>query len=98
MRSWKSHVGASGRTLSGRTLRPDERCITDRPPCVGPTTTLATACLGHSIVVLNATTIGEIDAAFAALARERLDALLVAPDGSAPAAASKLAPTFGTGN
>ena len=32
-------------------------------------------------IILNATTIGEIDAAFAALARERPDALFVAPDG-----------------
>jgi putative tryptophan/tyrosine transport system substrate-binding protein len=36
---------------------------------------------GLQIDVLNATTIGEIDAAFATLARERLDALFVAPDG-----------------
>jgi putative ABC transport system substrate-binding protein len=36
--------------------------------------------LGLQIQVLNATTIGEIDAAFATLARERPDALLVAPD------------------
>jgi putative ABC transport system substrate-binding protein len=35
---------------------------------------------GLQIQVLNATTIGEIDAAFAALARERPDALFVAPD------------------
>ncbi len=33
------------------------------------------------IQILNATTIGEIDAAFAALARERPDALFVGPDG-----------------
>jgi len=33
---------------------------------------------GH--ILLNASTIGEIDAAFATLARERLDALYVAPD------------------
>jgi putative tryptophan/tyrosine transport system substrate-binding protein len=32
-------------------------------------------------IILNATTIGEIDAAFATLARERPDALFVAPDG-----------------
>jgi putative ABC transport system substrate-binding protein len=37
--------------------------------------------LGLQIQVLNATTIGEIDAAFATLARERPDALFVAPDG-----------------
>jgi len=36
--------------------------------------------LGLQIQVLNATTIGEIDAAFATLTRERPDALLVAPD------------------
>ena len=36
--------------------------------------------LGLQIHVLNASTIGEIDAAFAALARERLDALFVAGD------------------
>jgi putative tryptophan/tyrosine transport system substrate-binding protein len=37
--------------------------------------------IGLQIQVLNATTIGEIDAAFASLARERADALFVAPDG-----------------
>ena len=37
--------------------------------------------LGLQIQILNATTIGEIDAAFAALARERPDALFVAGDG-----------------
>jgi putative tryptophan/tyrosine transport system substrate-binding protein len=37
--------------------------------------------LGLQIRILNATTIGEVDAAFAALARERPDALFVAPDG-----------------
>jgi putative ABC transport system substrate-binding protein len=36
--------------------------------------------IGLQIQVLNATTIGEIDAAFATLARERPDALFVAPD------------------
>jgi putative tryptophan/tyrosine transport system substrate-binding protein len=36
--------------------------------------------LGLQIQILNATTIREIDAAFAALARERPDALFVAPD------------------
>jgi putative ABC transport system substrate-binding protein len=36
--------------------------------------------IGLQIQVLNATTISEIDAAFATLARERLDALFVAPD------------------
>ena len=37
--------------------------------------------IGLQIRVLNATTIGEIDAAFATLARERPDAIFVAPDG-----------------
>jgi putative ABC transport system substrate-binding protein len=37
--------------------------------------------IGLQIHILNATTIGEIDAAFATLARERPDALFVAPDG-----------------
>jgi putative ABC transport system substrate-binding protein len=37
--------------------------------------------LGLQIQILDATTIGEIDAAFATLARERPDALFVAPDG-----------------
>jgi putative ABC transport system substrate-binding protein len=37
--------------------------------------------IGLQIQVLNATTIGEIDAAFALLARERPDALFVAADG-----------------
>ena len=41
----------------------------------------AAATIGLQIQILNATTIGEIDAAFAALARERPDALFVAPDG-----------------
>jgi putative tryptophan/tyrosine transport system substrate-binding protein len=36
--------------------------------------------IGLQIEILNATTIGEIDAAFAALVRERSDALFVAPD------------------
>jgi putative tryptophan/tyrosine transport system substrate-binding protein len=36
--------------------------------------------IGLQIQVLNATTIGEVDAAFATLARERPDALFVAPD------------------
>jgi putative ABC transport system substrate-binding protein len=36
--------------------------------------------IGLQIQILNATTIGEIDAAFASLARERPDALFVAPD------------------
>jgi putative ABC transport system substrate-binding protein len=37
--------------------------------------------IGLQIRILNAAKIGEIDAAFAALARERPDALFVAPDG-----------------
>ncbi len=41
----------------------------------------AARALGLQIQILKATTIGEIDAAFATLARERPDALFVAPDG-----------------
>jgi putative ABC transport system substrate-binding protein len=41
----------------------------------------AASTIGLQIQVLNATTIGEIDAAFATLAREHPDALFVAPDG-----------------
>jgi putative ABC transport system substrate-binding protein len=37
--------------------------------------------MGLQIQILNAATIGEIDAAFATLARERTDAIFVAPDG-----------------
>jgi putative ABC transport system substrate-binding protein len=37
--------------------------------------------IGLQIQILNASTIGEIDAAFASFARERPDALFVAPDG-----------------
>ena len=37
--------------------------------------------MGLQIQILNAATTGEIDAAFATLARERTDALFVAPDG-----------------
>jgi putative tryptophan/tyrosine transport system substrate-binding protein len=37
--------------------------------------------MGLQIWTLKATTIGEIDAAFAAIARERPDALFVGPDG-----------------
>jgi putative ABC transport system substrate-binding protein len=40
----------------------------------------AAPAIGLQIEILNATTIGEIDAAFATLARERLDALFVAAD------------------
>jgi putative ABC transport system substrate-binding protein len=41
----------------------------------------AAATVGLQIQILNASTIGEIDAAFAVFARERSDALFVAPDG-----------------
>jgi putative ABC transport system substrate-binding protein len=41
----------------------------------------AASTIGLQIQILNATTIGEIDAAFATLARARPDALFVAPDG-----------------
>jgi putative tryptophan/tyrosine transport system substrate-binding protein len=41
----------------------------------------AASTIGLQIRILNARTIGEIDAAFATLARERPDALFVAPDG-----------------
>jgi putative ABC transport system substrate-binding protein len=40
----------------------------------------AAPAVGVRTQILNATTIGEIDAAFAAIARERPDALFVAPD------------------
>jgi putative ABC transport system substrate-binding protein len=40
----------------------------------------AARAIGLQIQVLNATTIGEIDAAFALLARERPDALFISPD------------------
>jgi ABC-type uncharacterized transport system substrate-binding protein len=40
----------------------------------------AASAIGLQIQILNATTIGEIDAAFATFARERLDALFVAPN------------------
>jgi putative ABC transport system substrate-binding protein len=40
----------------------------------------AARAIGLQIQILNASTIGEIDAAFASLARERLDALFVAPE------------------
>ena len=42
---------------------------------------VAARTIGLQLHVLNASTIGEIDAAFAALQREHLDALFVAPDG-----------------
>jgi ABC-type uncharacterized transport system substrate-binding protein len=48
--------------------------------------------VGLQIRVLNATTIDEIDAAFATLTRERPDALFVVPTASSPAAACKLSP------
>jgi putative ABC transport system substrate-binding protein len=41
----------------------------------------AAPALGLQIQIINATTIGEIDAAFATFVRERPDALFVAPDG-----------------
>jgi putative ABC transport system substrate-binding protein len=41
----------------------------------------AARAMGMQIRILNASTIGEIEAAFAVLARERSDALFVAPDG-----------------
>ena len=41
----------------------------------------AASTLGLQILILNASTIGEIDAAFATFARERPDALFVGPDG-----------------
>jgi putative ABC transport system substrate-binding protein len=55
------------------------------PANVGETTTLrelqeAASTVGLQIQILNASTIGEIDAAFATLARERSDALFVAGD------------------
>ena len=40
----------------------------------------AARAIGLQIQILNASTIGEVEAAFAALARERPDALIVAPD------------------
>jgi len=40
----------------------------------------ASPAMGLQVQILNATTIGEIDAAFATIARERLDALFVGPD------------------
>jgi putative tryptophan/tyrosine transport system substrate-binding protein len=40
----------------------------------------ASTTIGLQIQILNATTIGEIDVAFASLARDRPDALFVAPD------------------
>jgi DNA-binding LacI/PurR family transcriptional regulator len=44
--------------------------------------------LALQIQIVNASTSHEIDAAFAALSRERPDALFVAPTGSSPAGAS----------
>jgi putative ABC transport system substrate-binding protein len=40
----------------------------------------AARAIGLQVAVLNASTTGEIDAAFAALVRERTDALFVVPD------------------
>ena len=61
-------------------------CSSIRPMLRPPKSTLrdvqeAAPAIGLQIQILNATTIGEIDAAFAAFARERPDALFVAPDG-----------------
>jgi len=52
----------------------------------------AAPAIGLQAQVLNATTIGEIDAAFATLARERPDALLVAGDDSSSVAPCNLSP------
>ena len=52
----------------------------------------AAPAIGLQIQILNATTIGEIDAAFASLARERPDALFVAPDGFFGSRACSLPP------
>jgi putative ABC transport system substrate-binding protein len=52
----------------------------------------AAPALGLQIQILNATTISEIDAASAILARERPDALFVAADAFFPAAACNLPP------
>jgi len=46
--------------------------------------------MGWQIQILNAATIGEIDAAFATLACERPDALLVGPTASSQVAAGSL--------
>jgi putative ABC transport system substrate-binding protein len=50
----------------------------------------AARAMGMEIRILNASTSSEIDAAFAALQRERPDALFVAPDAVSLAAACKL--------
>jgi putative ABC transport system substrate-binding protein len=52
----------------------------------------AAPAIGLQIQILNAATIGEIDAAFATFARGRPDALLLAGDGSFLPAACKLPP------
>ena len=52
----------------------------------------AAPAIGLQIQILNASTIGEIDAAFATLARERPDALFVAADDSSAAAPGNLPP------
>ena len=49
-----------------------------RPPCGGVQE--AARAIGLQIQVLNATTVGKIDGAFASLAHDRADALFVAPD------------------
>jgi ABC-type uncharacterized transport system substrate-binding protein len=55
---------------NGRTAEPTLRDVQEAAPAIG-----------LQIQIINATTIGEIDAAFASFARERPDALFVAPDG-----------------
>jgi putative tryptophan/tyrosine transport system substrate-binding protein len=55
---------------ANRTTEPTLRDVQEAAPAIG-----------LQIQILNATTIGEIDVAFAAFARERPDALFVAPDG-----------------
>jgi putative tryptophan/tyrosine transport system substrate-binding protein len=54
---------------ANRTAEPTLRDVQEAAPAIG-----------LQIQILNATTIGEIDAAFASFARERPDALFVAPD------------------
>ena len=62
--------GAIATTRSAVAQRPSPR-VQEAAPAIGL----------QIQIILNATTIGEIDAAFATLARERPDALFVAPDG-----------------
>jgi putative tryptophan/tyrosine transport system substrate-binding protein len=63
------HVAVLLNPANGRTAESTLREVQEAAPAIG-----------LQIQILNATTIGEIDAAFAALAREHLDALLVATD------------------